>query len=120
MFIDYSGKGQAHALLNTTVQVFGEVMVFKDEPITFNSITSSKELVMYLRDSQIRSEVELGLDQNSVKQLLEDEMRIMKKKYKPLIRVFHIKRSVNAHQAIGINLQLRIARKRKHIKFKYH
>ena len=91
-------------------------MVFKDEPISSVNISSSKELVIYLRDKQIRAEVELGLDQISIRKMLQEEIKDIANKYQPVVRVFHIAKSRAAHEIASQNLQLRIARKNHHNK----
>lgn len=87
-------------------------MVFhEDEPISSINITSPKELVIHLKDKQIRADIELGLNPNSINNVLLEEIAYIACKYQPVIRVFHITKSSAARELISQNLQLRIARK---------
>ena len=84
-----------------------------DDEINSCNMLSPKELVIHLRDKQIRAEIELGLDQISIRNMLQEEIKDIANKYQPVIRVFHIARSRAAHEILSQNLQLRIARKSK-------
>lgn len=113
-------------LLNTTVEVFGEVRLFNQaEEFREESLESAFSLIQKLGNLQQSLEESRGLPARppsgtndkslhpAVKGKLQKEIEEFKKRYKPVIQVHTMKHIQEAREIIAENLQYRLIQKYK-------
>lgn len=109
-----------HELLNSTVEIFGEVRLYEASTDNINTtLQSSHSLIQKLQNLQVNLEEEQGLPtrpasgtndkslHHAVKCKLQKEIETFKKKYKPIVQVHSIKHIRDAREIIAENLHFR-------------
>jgi hypothetical protein len=95
----------------TTVEIYGELRLLQsDSKLNDYSLHTPRDLFICLRDIQLRLNYEGKENQpsESTEQfLLQTELDLMRKSFKPFIKVYSIRKVLNAKNLIDLNLRLR-------------
>lgn len=128
LFIDFG-----NIPIFTTVEVYGELRLQEDSKnIDDYSLHTPKDLVFHLRDTQLRLTYEDSQNQDNLAENLQDpikqahpprkneetlnsthsfliqkELDLLRKSFKPFIKVYQVRKVLNAKNMIELNLRLR-------------